>query len=696
MSPTEEYDSEDATSVGTDRSTRSDAPKREEGEWVLATYQHCRAIFEVEDKQSLKPISFVCLGQVKGKNGTSCRRTGHKEITRKAPPGCSYQVQRSGRIYLDGLLTSQKTSSEVEAEKRQERQDVKAAMSSFGASVLSGKGWEDEEAEPFKASSISFGPTDVKPPPSGASVDSPKASVKIHKMLVKEGTPSTLASSTEKEGTLPPEAQLAAQLQALGPAGIASFLQQLSSASSPPEALSTPKKERKKAGRRKTRGKKTRRRQRNRSPSDSDPSDSSSSSSNDSRTSGPRDSPPPSPNRVGAAGWWALFQGAQSMCEVFQSEAEAKRERTRESVLRPFPSSEEAWAWLDKMLAGMQKAGPPPPVQERVFPTPPALLQGRDPATKDKNKLFDVDLNVSTPKLMEVLSPPGISSEMAESLSDSMIDAVSLPGKINHSSEGDDTAEVISMSLLELSNQGRRGDGVRRDFKWQSPGRNALSGVKSSGDLLDHLEEVGSIEDEVNEKMVGMMRTILSSLGWADIYVDAWSVSGYLPTIFRKTLSLYRSLLEHLKRTAEDYGWENAKLEVAYYTSKMGHVRNLANARITALCRMYVFLRDHSETSWSAPKIEAKKLSNLYLKMDQLTVHQTISPPPGGNKDYCKHCCTGLHGGQNCPWSAVGRNKAKLAGTAVLKWMAAGGDLAKGVAAVGDIGDEGPKEKKSG
>jgi len=230
-----------------------------------------------------------------------------------------------------------------------------------------------------------------------------------------------------------------------------------------------------------------------------------------------------------------------------------------------------------------KKSGPPPP---------PAILHGRDPSTKEKHEVYQVKLNTATPELQKSLAPPGVPGDMAANLCEGMLDAVSLPGKLVSSTETKDTADAIQASLMELVHLGHkgRGDKVRRDVKWQSAGRNSLMTIKNTPDLHELYEDILSIEDDVLDKMVATQRSILHSTGWDEVYVEAWATSGYLPVLFRRTLTGYKGLLEHLKRCEEDCGWEQTKLELHYFSKQMANVRNLATSCIHAMCKMYAML----------------------------------------------------------------------------------------------------------
>jgi hypothetical protein len=184
------------------------------------------------------------------------------------------------------------------------------------------------------------------------------------------------------------------------------------------------------------------------------------------------------------------------------------------------------------------------------------------------------------------------------------------------------------------------------------------------------------IRDRTLRNANARQKTILSKEPWNTLLIDAWSNSGYISVISRRSVDHYISLLQHLVIMSKSFGWEETQREIDFYTKEWALIRSQCLTRLMALCRIYVSLRDGADAKWLAPELEAQRLAALYQTVKDLKTTGLRTPAGGGGGGIglCDKCGTVLHGRQNCPWQHMGASAAKRKGKEALKKLAAGDD----------------------
>lgn len=401
---------------------------------------------------------------------------------------------------------------------------------------------------------------------------------------------------------------------------------------------------------------------------------------------------------------------------VTRNKLEAKALRTPGWLYRRFETQAEAWAFFDQC----RKSAPSEPLTPRgaaqpdtlpVIPEhfdsaalpqlapadpdtshgpgiPPLALSSRDKSTKTEDEVFHISLDTDMLKLHSALAPPGVTPKVAADLSECLLDAVALPGKTGPSTDSEDVAANLQISMEEIGRIARQeqlGDQQRRDLKWTQQNRNVLKTVKNPEDLRTMLMDVLSLKDRTINTITSWQKTILIKEPWDRLMCEAWSGGGYYTVLSRRSLEHYLSLLEHLLDLAREYPWDMVQQEIDYYVQKWVLIRNNSQYRIMAMCQIYVTLRDGAARHWITPKLEAKKLLKLYqeLHTNASPVGSTNGPinPLGSPPACCAHCGTILHGIHSCAWSNLTPNKAKEKGRAALRSLASGARAAPAGAA---------------
>jgi hypothetical protein len=321
---------------------------------------------------------------------------------------------------------------------------------------------------------------------------------------------------------------------------------------------------------------------------------------------------------------------------------------------------------------------PPPLAQEP--PSPPILLSNKDKSTKKEEELFGISIDVDSKELREKLSPPGTAEERAIQLTECLVDAVSLPGKIHTSGDGDDVGANIHAAMAELVATKNQllgsGEDMRKDLKWKNQNRQVLKSIKNADQLTESLRDVVEIRDRTLRNSTASQRTILSKEPWNTLLIEAWSLGGYYSVISQRSIDHYISLLQHLVLVAAKHGWDEAQREIDFYTKEWALIRSQCLTRLTAMCRIYVSLRDGADAKWLSPTMEAEKVAALCVAMAELKANGTRGGGGGGNSGYglCEKCGTLLHGRNSCPFQHLGAAAAKKKGRDMLKKLALTGE----------------------
>jgi hypothetical protein len=119
--------------------------------------------------------------------------------------------------------------------------------------------------------------------------------------------------------------------------------------------------------------------------------------------------------------------------------------------------------------------------------------------------------------------------------------------------------------------------------------------------------------------------------------------------------------------TAARVSWIEARKEIDFYVKEIGMLRVTAPNRTVCLCRIYVLLRDGSDSSWRSAKLENRRV---------IALTKALATIKGPQEIICSKCGTGIHGTNPCAFGKLSDKKAKSAGRKVLlRW--AEGDYCK-------------------
>jgi len=406
-------------------------------------------------------------------------------------------------------------------------------------------------------------------------------------------------------------------------------------------------------------------------PSSDDSSGTSSKSSHSKGAQSSRHRPKADSDSEPEVRFYAVVRGKKSTNDVVTDRKLVYSLREANTLVRGFSDEDDAWVWLERML---NKASATKTSVSQAGPSaPPISLSGNDPSVGKPEAVFGIDLHVGSKELEKSLCPPGVDPQTAKDLCGTMLDAVSLPGKLASNSEMEEALGGMSSAMLELAAMKRAegGEETRLDMKWQSQNRNALRNIKTMDDLLEHQSDVLEIMHPTMQRVMVTQNTILLKMNWERQITDAWTYGGPITIISRRAAELYLALIQHILTVATDGSWNMAKEEIEFYVKRFLLTRQMAASRLHCMINLYVFLRDQHAKAWQSSKLDGKRIRGLQKQYDGLTCIG-VGSSKGGKDDLCEWCATRLHAIGQCPWSTKSKTLAKKGGKAALKAMAAG------------------------
>jgi hypothetical protein len=343
----------------------------------------------------------------------------------------------------------------------------------------------------------------------------------------------------------------------------------------------------------------------------------------------------------------------------FRTEAEAKRWLQSNGVN---PDSDDASDLsLDGSITVVEPTvRRPRAAGDRTRPTaveeqgaPEANLHGPDQSVGKPTEIHGTSIQVES-EILKILCPKGVTASTRKDLMEAAPDVLSLPGKLG--SATNDSSEVwdqFAGAVSDIAEQRASWAGVQpRDTQWKVASRNAIDKIKTTEDLYDAADEIGSQSDKVLQSYEASIQEILYTQGWAPADVDQYISSGLLPRIVQRLLAMYYELYLHFQRmVVQNPDPEHFKtftmLHIQHHTRQLRQIRLYAVRRGTMILRSYTYLRDAKAKGIT----DVKLISLVTNKLQELT--QLLSEArlldggsPTKSKEWaCSHCHSELHGG---------------------------------------------------
>jgi viroplasmin and RNaseH domain-containing protein len=291
---------------------------------------------------------------------------------------------------------------------------------------------------------------------------------------------------------------------------------------------------------------------------------------------------------------------------------------------------------------------------------PPEVLLGSDPSRSDE-EMFEIDVGLGENDLRESLCPPGLTDNSARRMVAEMVDVVALPGMFTGGGDvGDSESSYIGEGLAELVNQqASAGGGIRSDLQWRSEKRTSLLAIKSMDMLIERKDTLWGLRDQVLKRMTQATKTACRQSGWTNKgLINSWATGGFLPVMIRRSFYAYVNLHMALynQGTASGSSFKYIETYLQHHGSELRLIRNCAESRLHAMCRIYIYLRDNCKKKWLTERIQMKK--NLEL----------LGGSGAGSTNACLHCYTILHlgGTEACPWKSDTDTEARAKGRRAL------------------------------
>ena len=725
---------EDDASARSGVSTRSGGSRRTDdgdlrGGYVLCRSNYCRALFLKDG------VRYVCLSD----RGTNCGRVGHKDGGRSEAVGCYFLTVISRRKYLDGVEDTCLTPEEYQGKLEEERAEDEAglmlrpdhrppiltvetvqqpsptARSAFGGKPRAKGGsvsFQGEEAPSLTKTFTEDTETSFKSAKGGlkktGEEEEPTEDVKTAERQARENQ-RLLEEANQRKAQLErdriaAEAQIA-QMERETQERVEEARRQAEVSRRVQDALAARAAAAQEAQRtrddqdRRAQAEHLKERERARqleadieaqvqarlrslgmggtgNPAPSGDAGSRQARPDRERSGSPRASPPL---------WFGYVHGRDGKYGVTRNEKEIAGFVVEGILITPFATERQAWEWVLERLSAKDASLPVPKSEttpaESVVRNPagpPTMLAGKDPSAKDRDKIFKVPINVDSSKIAEALAPEGIGPKLAKTLSNTLVDVLSLPGKTHLSDRDDVTGEIRDSLFVAISRQSADEDGISPDLKYHQNSRNALTFCKTLEELRELKHNVEEVDSQHLRRSKDQQRNLLVKNGFPESIADVWSSDGYLSTMNRRGLQYYLSLLDHLINLASTQGWDAAEVVVQYYAKKWRIIRGNCPTRLLAMCQLHVVLRDGYTSDWLHLKLTDKKVNELVKNLQNGSVAVTnggapaAAPAANGGPALCRKCQTILHGGRGCPWSELTGPEAKQAGREALRRLATG------------------------
>lgn len=295
----------------------------------------------------------------------------------------------------------------------------------------------------------------------------------------------------------------------------------------------------------------------------------------------------------------------------------------------------------------------PPPTSGHV------TLQDIAPSKKDLSIGDEVyGISIRVPKqVMDVLCPKGMSDTMKSQIAEAGLDVASLPGKYRSSGAFDMTDVHLEMatSLGQVMEQlGRdQGNSLRpRDLGYQSERRNALDTIKSQEQLLSFRDELEETSEEALDSSENQMRNVMIFHGLDPAVYEYYLTASPFPTLIRKTLEFYKSLVDHIVTLSSKCGgFAHAQMDLQHYAHKLAVRRKGSHSRLEVLLKVYCELRDGHRNKFIDPKLQQKKNALLFARANMVvptTPKATPQPPTADGSTtpktkVCRRCGSKSH-----------------------------------------------------
>jgi hypothetical protein len=281
--------------------------------------------------------------------------------------------------------------------------------------------------------------------------------------------------------------------------------------------------------------------------------------------------------------------------------------------------------------------------------SPSMFMVTSDPSAGDETKIFGIDV-VDQDGLDRTLAPEGLpTGKDMLNLYERMMDVAALPSNSVGLADADDNKEqlqdVMEITALAIT-QATSTDKTGRGMMFKSRTNNPLMHIKHEGELLELQEKVRRAAEDDYKSQDKQLRAFMYKRGYHTEYIAIYVDSGGLPRMIRRSVELYKALVETVIQALRSYSegsWKDsyAQAMLQHWANKLASSRKRAVDYRDHVIDVYIILRDAERKRFqdeSFHRVMWKRFEKLEANLNNgITPGKAAAAAPGNNPR-CGHC----------------------------------------------------------
>jgi hypothetical protein len=226
-----------------------------------------------------------------------------------------------------------------------------------------------------------------------------------------------------------------------------------------------------------------------------------------------------------------------------------------------------------------------------------------------------------------------------------------------------DVMEITALAITQATATDRTGRGMM----FKSRTNNPLLNIKDEAEMLELQERVRKAAEEDFKSQTKQLRGFMHKRGYEIDYIAVYVDSGGLPRMIRKSVELYKALVESViqaLRSFSEGSWKNsyAQSMLKHWATKLASSRKRAIDYRDHVIDVYVILRDAERKNFqdeSFHRIMWKRFENLEASLGTGADTSRTTTPSLAATVRCGHCRHRLgHETSDCPLHEYKSNHA--------------------------------------
>jgi hypothetical protein len=299
---------------------------------------------------------------------------------------------------------------------------------------------------------------------------------------------------------------------------------------------------------------------------------------------------------------------------------------------------------------------------------PPMFMVSSDQSAGDDSKIFGLDV-VDQDGIDKALAPGGLQAgKDMMNLYERVMDVAALPGPSVGTEDGNDNKDqlqdVMEITALVIT-QATTTDKTGRGMTFKSRTNNPLIHVKTELEIMEMPELVRKAAEEDLKTQTKQLRAFMHKRGYQSEYIATFVDSGGLPRMIRRSVELYKSLIEAViqaLRSFSEGSWKDsyAQAMLYFWANKLASSRKRAVDYRDHVIDVYIILRDAERKRFQDESFHRVMWKRFELLEASVATNVNRETPPAnvsGNR--CGHCRHRLgHEAGQCPLHDFKSNQA--------------------------------------